>query len=52
MIKIHATTSASYINLKDRISTAQVGLDALDSYYEDLQAACRDPDSEEKVIGF
>lgn len=52
MIKVHATTDASYINMKDRISTAQLGLDALEEYRNDLLEACGDTKSEESVIGF
>ena len=54
MIKIHGTTSASYINLKDRLSTAQVGLDALEGYFDDLKKICGEEDTlnEQSVIGF
>lgn len=52
LIKVHGTTSYRQINLKERISMAQLGLDALEEYRKDLLEACRDTKSEESVIGF
>ena len=52
LIKVHGTTSYKQINLKERISMAQLGLDALEEYRNDLLEACKDLESEESVIGF
>ena len=53
MIKIHGTVSYKYINLKDRITTAQVGLDALEHYIKELKALDKPSiDSEESSLGF
>ena len=54
LIKIRGTTGASYIKIEDRITMAQVGLDALEHYYKDLADVCGnpDPDSEDGAVGF
>lgn len=53
MIKIHGTVNYRHINLKDRIATAQVGLDALDHYVEELKALEKpNVDGVEASLGF
>lgn len=53
MIKVHGTTGYTYLNLRDRIAAAQVGLDALDHYVNELKALDKlDTNSEESSIGF
>ena len=52
LIKVHGTTSYKCINLKERIATAQLGLDALDEYYKELQNACGSEPDDDNVIGF
>lgn len=52
LVRIHGTASYKQINLKERISMAQLGLDALEEYRKDLLEACRETKSEESVVGF
>ena len=52
LMQVHGTTSYKAINLRERISMAQLGVDTLEEYRKDLLEACGDTKREESVIGF